>query len=548
MAFSLISSPFFKLILTSIFILFGSNSYSAILGTSVRIGNSSRAILQSGVQWRVYGSFIGPDEGFSGTTTFDNCDQAPVTSFIGCNKTRVNGSTVLTVSFNDDVQYVGNKAVLVYLKTGTVVGTTNPNLSSDSSATFPQNSTFVGRVTWASLCGAAGGEIVNYATASTALGAPVTACMDKLSPGTPLNKAVQFAVGVAGDGGIASSEVLLDVRFITPTPNLGSFAPTVGASIEGSDGFISVAGCFKDVTALSTGTTASTGTAQGAYSGFCDYNVKPGDDKIRMESNPGIVNTLDIYSPSLNLGSGLSSVPYRGFVLFMSNTGFADTFPWSPGVVSKNNLFRTVGSIESGFEDSSFSSSKIKNEIEVYTRMATLDEAGNITHLFSDAMINSNCGAVPAAGTPAYYRYFVGQIPLGDLPPYAGRCPYATIPSLVTGLLEEDINCFVATALKNSPYDYQVLVLREFRNRFLKSFSLGRSFIDFYYSKGPLAAKWLNENPEFKPVFRVLLWPVYLVAFIFNSLGGFFGLVFLVALLITPMIFWNLRRKTFFHS
>ncbi len=130
-------------------------------------------------------------------------------------------------------------------------------------------------------------------------------------------------------------------------------------------------------------------------------------------------------------------------------------------------------------------------------------------------------------------------------PPYLGRCPYATTPSLVTGLLSEDINCFVATALKGSPYNYQVLTLRKFRNRFLKSFFLGQKFVNGYYVYGPKAARWLNKNPNFKPVFQVMLWPVYLVALMFNTFGALLGLVFGSFILLSPLLFLNLRRKTF---
>lgn len=545
----------FKLI-PFLFLLTNHVSQAAIVAGSVQVGGASARFLSSDTQWRVFGSFVGPDKGYSGTDTFNNCDVAPTGgTFVGCNRNRVAGSTLLSVTFIDDVQYTGLRPVRFYLKTGVTLGESSPNLI-ETPPNVPQGNTYVAQVSWAALCNAAGGTLNNYIAAQTAFGGTTSmiACMDNAAPSEPLNKVVQFAAGIDNGSGLASSEILLDIRFATPAPNIGIFSPqTIGPPVEGSDGYVGRAGCLKEVTPLSAGPAVTTGTtvtgsSGQTFTGFCDFNLKPGDEKVRLDSNPGAVNTLDIYSPTVNVGS--STIPIRGFRLFLSNNGFENTNPWSSNVSYEDNLFNTVGVIESGFENSTLSSSKIKNDVPVFARMSTLDEAGNVTHLFSDALIQANCGvfpgSVPALGAPNFFEYFIGAVAQPDDPgvPNTGRCPYATVPSLVTGILEDDINCFIATALKGSPYDYQVMALREFRNRFLKSFSLGRSFIDFYYEHGPKAADWLNRNPEYKPIFRVLLWPAYLVAFVFNSLGGLLGLGLMLLILLTPLSYFSLRKKS----
>jgi hypothetical protein len=539
-----------KIYFTLCTLFVSSHLQAAIISQSSRVSGGSNQILISDNQWRVYGSFLGPDSPTNTTDTYNSCEEVLTAdiNFVGCNEKRVMGSTILNITFSDDVQYTGTKNVVAYIKptgsTGTITNSVNLNTNTTP---YSQNASYLAQIPWSTLCTAAGGVIGDYNAASTAMGLSGRAetCL-ATAGGAPLNKSVQLAVGVNSGSGVASTELLIDLRFFTPETTLGLFSPSLGPAVEGSDGFRNVTPCEKNVTALSTGTESSSGSAQGNYSGFCDYQLIPGDEKVRIETDQTRTNSLDIYSNDMTVSAGeLTSIPFVGFVLYLSNTNFTNTFPWNaPKFVT--NSFNTPGNVDSGFQNSSITSSLIKNEVPVFTRMASKDQAGNITHLFSDAVIGANCAAIPADDTdPNYYRFFVGQVITGDSPPFAGRCPYASVPSLVTGLLTEDVNCFVATALTGSPYNYQVLALREFRNRFLKSFSLGQSFIDLYYEHGPVAAKWLNQNPEFKPFFRILLWPTYLVAKVFNLFGAFIGLVFLFLIFAVPLVTLNLRRKTF---
>lgn len=563
----------FKLLLF-LFLIYSHHSQAVIVENSVVIGGASNAILKGATQWEVYGAFIGPDEGFNQETPFNNCtvELDPMSDrFIGCNPRRVNASTALTISFIDDIQFAGQRQVVIYNKAGLTAGEApvEPILFGN----YAQGSTFVGRATWGELCDAAGGTMGNYNDASILVPSlspnndGVSVCLDEDGV-TPLNASVQFAAGVRGDNGLATTEILLTIKFYSPSRFLGSFWPAnippsgsspLATQIEGADGFLGIPGkSGVELTGLSGATLisntsaipdpfpAATGDGE-TYQGFVDYQIRPGDDKIRMESRADIANTLDYYDNNIN-ANGLT-VPISGFILYLSNSDFQDTQPWNAqGSVSA--LLNSPGNVSSGFDDNSFSSPVIKNDVPVFARMGTIDQSGSITHLFSQAMIDANCTdppPLPSDGT--YYTYFIQQpSDANETTQESGGCPYATIPSLITGILKDDINCFVATALKGSPYDYQVLALREFRNRFLNSFSLGRSFVDFYYSKGPQAAKWLNENPKYKPFFRILLWPAYLVAVFFNFLGGVFSLVLissLIAVFVIRKVYTNLPVRDF---
>ncbi len=522
---------------------FSFSSIAAIVPNSVNITEASNQVRITDTQWRVYGSFLGPEPGSSINTTFDSCDEPPAiaNAFVGCNKKRVTASTILKISFSDDTQFTGQSQVLAYLKDPNNLNPIPIDQVGDISVF--QTTNYQSNITWGALCAAADGVMGDYTLASTVLGQPAEACLDGVG-GQPLRRSIQIAVGLqSGTSNLASQEVVIDLRFFTTEPTIGLFDPDAyGGAQTGTDNFANVPLC-AEFNGSTTGTSDTNGST--VYNGFCDYKLIPGDEKILIETNPTVVNNLFIYQPNNSATGDTFSVPFLGFVMYLSNLDFANTMPWLAAGEVRND-FNVAGNISSGFSKSNITSSVIKNEQPVFTRLASLDEAGNITHLFSDNAIAQNC-IIPEPNNPAlagFYRYYVGSFVDTDPIPFTGRCPYATIPSLVTGLLSEDINCFVATALKDSPYDFQVLALREFRNRFLKSFAWGQTFINFYYEQGPKAALWLNENPSYKPAFRILLWPVYIIAAVFNKFGGFTGLVFLGVLLLLPFLLWRFRPKS----
>lgn len=530
-----------------------SNLEAAIVPNSVLISGGSNQIQLNDNQWRVYGSFLGPiPPGGQSTNTVDSCSVAVPGTFIGCNRRRLTADSVLTVTFSDDAQFQGLRGLVAYIKPNDTFVNNPINIALNQQNLVPQGGIYQVEVSWSVLCTALGGNFSIDMNASTAAGTNIITCMG--SGGRPLSAEAQLAVGLAGEQITpALSEVIITLRIFTPDHQFGLFNPTLGGAtpIVGSDDYVNRTPCTEANGQPSGVTNEIPGFATNVYSGFCDFQIAPGDEKLSMVRDTSITNSLGSYSGTFTTDA-LQSVVYTGYALFLSNTDFANTYPWNrDSVVTK--LYNIPGNIGSGYRGGDITSGAIRNDVPVFARMASLDEAGNFTHLFSDQVIQLNC-PVPEPADPlaaGYFRYYVGTVfptdpDFSDPPPptgYAGRCPYATIPSLVTGLLTEDINCFVATALKGSPYDFQVLTLREFRNRFLKSFSLGRAFIDFYYEQGPKAAQWLNDNPSYKPVFRVLLWLPYIIAKIFNSLGAFLGLVFLTLLSLMPFGFWRFRRR-----
>jgi hypothetical protein len=76
--------------------------------------------------------------------------------------------------------------------------------------------------------------------------------------------------------------------------------------------------------------------------------------------------------------------------------------------------------------------------------------------------------------------------------------PYPNLPN--TG-------CFIATAAYGSYSASQVQALRKFRDQYLLTNTAGRAFVRWYYTYGPMGARFLNEHPGWKPVVRIALIP-----------------------------------------
>ncbi len=65
--------------------------------------------------------------------------------------------------------------------------------------------------------------------------------------------------------------------------------------------------------------------------------------------------------------------------------------------------------------------------------------------------------------------------------------------------------CFIATAVYGGEGHFNLIVLRSFRDNFLKNYYLGRSFIGFYYKYGPKLAKKVASSKLLKSLFTPLV-------------------------------------------
>ena len=78
--------------------------------------------------------------------------------------------------------------------------------------------------------------------------------------------------------------------------------------------------------------------------------------------------------------------------------------------------------------------------------------------------------------------------------------------------------CFIATAAYDTPMAEEIQVLREIRDKYVLTNSLGLILVDLYYRVSPLIAEFITEHPSLKPIVRVALLPsVVMSAVVVNT-------------------------------
>ncbi|MBU1139769.1 MAG: hypothetical protein KKA76_12375 [Proteobacteria bacterium] len=74
--------------------------------------------------------------------------------------------------------------------------------------------------------------------------------------------------------------------------------------------------------------------------------------------------------------------------------------------------------------------------------------------------------------------------------------------------------CFIATAAYGSPDNSNVLVLRQFRDTYLKSSALGRKLISSYYFLSPPLAQLISGHPAAQKTVRMAIAPVTTISYL----------------------------------
>jgi len=68
--------------------------------------------------------------------------------------------------------------------------------------------------------------------------------------------------------------------------------------------------------------------------------------------------------------------------------------------------------------------------------------------------------------------------------------------------------CFIATAAFGSSLEPHVIILKEFRDKYLMVTGWGRKFVEFYYMASPLIADRIANNGPVKIMVRMCLYPI----------------------------------------
>ena len=79
--------------------------------------------------------------------------------------------------------------------------------------------------------------------------------------------------------------------------------------------------------------------------------------------------------------------------------------------------------------------------------------------------------------------------------------------------------CFIATAAYGSLIEAHVKILRKFRDRFLITNNIGKSFVNLYYKYSPPLAHFIAKHDSLRLMVRMTLFPLVGISWIALKLG-----------------------------
>jgi putative CocE/NonD family hydrolase len=105
--------------------------------------------------------------------------------------------------------------------------------------------------------------------------------------------------------------------------------------------------------------------------------------------------------------------------------------------------------------------------------------------------------------------------------------------------------CFIATAAYGTPMAEEIQILREFRDEYLLTNSVGRALVDVYYRVSPPIAEFITEHPSLKPIVRAGLLPVVAVSTVVvnTTAAKKIVIVGLLVLVSVALAVWATRRR-----
>ena len=144
-----------------------------------------------------------------------------------------------------------------------------------------------------------------------------------------------------------------------------------------------------------------------------------------------------------------------------------------------------------------------KTSPNAWVPIKVIDEAGNI--LFFDVC------KTDAEGNFSM-DFIIPEESSGILTVVAGEGE-DVISDTITIETEVD-ECFIATAAFGSKFDWPVALLRDFRDQYLLTNTMGTAFVEFYYKHSPPIAEVIASNQWLKTLVKVLLAPMIAIVYV----------------------------------
>ncbi|MBW2638574.1 MAG: thrombospondin type 3 repeat-containing protein [Deltaproteobacteria bacterium] len=105
------------------------------------------------------------------------------------------------------------------------------------------------------------------------------------------------------------------------------------------------------------------------------------------------------------------------------------------------------------------------------------------------------------------------------------------------------VHCFIATAAYGNSMAPHVKILREFRDRFLLTNSVGKALVDFYYIHSPAVADFITKHSKLKIIIRLSLLPIVGMSRIALTIGLIPTLAFILLFIFSLNSLVRVRRK-----
>lgn len=304
-------------------------------------------------------------------------------------------------------------------------------------------------------------------------------CFSTLNNDTAFSAEIKIGISAENGGSTFSSEGRFTVKFRFVDTSV-PFNATSGQGVK-----------FADPVGVGAATTCLD-----ANEGYCYFTSFPGDEKVYIKN---------LTRPSTGPG-GNSGIRWKAVrVYYALSTG-------TPGDLTPADSYKDLKVVNKDLITSDVEPRMVDGLANDQTYMfaiASVDEAENV-NFFSDPV---NLGIQQTA-----------------------------MPGEVVGLLD-DKSCFIATAAFGSSQDPYVFILRKFRDRFLKTNSLGASFVDFYYEHSPVIADFIAKHDTLRAVVRVILWPLIGFASASLSFGAGTAIALLLGLMVTGILLFVRRRQ-----
>ena len=155
--------------------------------------------------------------------------------------------------------------------------------------------------------------------------------------------------------------------------------------------------------------------------------------------------------------------------------------------------------------------------------------------------VNGQSGGVPGSSHESAYSSPEEALPVGPVSESGLSNVMTGIPQMINPYPNLPNNgCFIATAAYGSPNNRAVMVLREFRDRYLVTNAPGRAFVRWYYANSPAAARLINDHPALRPITRIVLAPAVAIALLLTHTSPAAQAAVLVML--TALAFTLFRR------